>query len=224
MAYALNLITAPATEPLTLAEVKQHCDCERDDQDALFTRLLQAAREKVESDTDRSLINTSWQLWLDSWPNGVSGSVYLPRAPIFNVQTVSYINPDTDTTIIGSSNFIVSKQEPPRIYPNTGAGFTWPTYLRTAQAISIVFVAGYGSSASSVPAIAKQAILLLCGHWYENREASISGTIHGKIEHAYDSLIESLRYGNEFTEYAKPEERYASWPASPTGRVDRFDA
>lgn len=214
MPYALNLITGPASEPLTLAEVKQHCDCERDDQDALLSRLLTAAREKVEADTDRSLIDTSWQLWLDRWPNGVGQPFYLPRAPLRSVTTISYINPDTDTVVIGSGNFIASKQEPPRVYPNTGIGFTWPTNLRAAQAISVVFVAGYGTSATTVPAIAKQAILLLVGHWYENREASISGTIHGKIEHAYDSLIDSLRYGNEFIKYSEPEESYAGWPAA----------
>jgi uncharacterized phiE125 gp8 family phage protein len=54
--------------------------------------------------------------------------------------------------------------------------------------IQVTYVAGYGAAAS-VPQKYKQAMLLLIGHWYENRETVIVGTISGPIALAVDSLI-----------------------------------
>ncbi|MCW5861278.1 MAG: head-tail connector protein, partial [Caldilineales bacterium] len=45
--------------------------------------------------------------------------------------------------------------------------------LRELNAIHIRFEAGYGA-ASAVPTRYKQALKLLVGHWYENREAILA--------------------------------------------------
>ena len=51
----LKLITAPATEPVTLAEAKVHLRC-GDDEDALLGVLIQAAREQAEHQLGRALV------------------------------------------------------------------------------------------------------------------------------------------------------------------------
>ena len=54
------------------------------------------------------------------------------------------------------------------------SGQSWPgTTLKTAAGVTITFVAGYGATSASVPESIRQAILLLVGHWYENREATV---------------------------------------------------
>ena len=83
----------------------------------------------------------------------------------------------TDNTVYymdGSDYFVDTKSEPGRI--SLAYGEVWPsTTLRPANGVCIVFTAGYGSAASSVPQNIKAAILLLLGHLYENREAVIVG-------------------------------------------------
>jgi len=69
------------------------------------------------------------------------------------------------------------------------SGQSWPSAtLRPANAIVIRFVAGW-ASLGELPLRIKQAMLLLIGHWYENREATITGTISREIEFAVSSLL-----------------------------------
>ena len=65
--YAARLLTAPALEPVTLAEAKRHANVVASDDDTLITALIVAARELVEQDTSRALINQTWELELDDW-------------------------------------------------------------------------------------------------------------------------------------------------------------
>ncbi len=45
----------------------------------------------------------------------------------------------------------------------------WPTPVHDTGAVR--FVAGYGAAATSMPNAFVQGVLMLVGHWYENREA-----------------------------------------------------
>lgn len=50
-------------------------------------------------------------------------------------------------------------------------GQSWPATNHQANCVQVTFTAGYGSN---VPVILKQAILLLAGSWFENRENDIT--------------------------------------------------
>lgn len=52
--------------------------------------------------------------------------------------------------------------------------------------------AGY-ADAAAVPQGIKQAMLLLVGSWYENREATISGATIAEVPFAVDALIAPYR-------------------------------
>jgi len=79
---------------------------------------------------------------------------------------------DTDNVVAyldGSNYFFDTKSEPGRIY--LAYGKSWPgDTLRPASGVCVTYIAGYGA-ASDVPKKIKQAMLLLIGHLYENREA-----------------------------------------------------
>ena len=62
------------------------------------------------------------------------------------------------------------------------------------NAVNVTFVAGYGG-ASAVPSSFKQAIQLLAGHWYENREA-VSEVAFKEVPFAVTCLLESERWGS----------------------------
>ena len=73
------------------------------------------------------------------------------------------------------------------------ADYTLPTLGDDANPVLVTYVAGYGAAASAVPQRAKQAILLLVGHWYRQREAV--GRAEGEVALAYRRLIRSLCVG-----------------------------
>ena len=59
------LLTGPAVEPITLAEVRSHLRVQHDDDDDIFSALIAGARVHIETQTRRALINQSWRLTRD---------------------------------------------------------------------------------------------------------------------------------------------------------------
>jgi uncharacterized phiE125 gp8 family phage protein len=62
-----------------------------------------------------------------------------------------------------------------------------------ADAVTIEFTAGYGAAASAVPAEIKQAMYLMIGHWYENRESVNVGNIVNELPFAAQALLEPFQ-------------------------------
>ena len=192
-----NLVTAPSTEPLTTAEAKAHLRVTGSDDDTPIDDIVAAAREYIEGETNRALITQTWDLFLDDFPN--TNAIVLPWPPLGSVTTVKY-TPDADsgTTTFASSKYIVdTASEPGRIVLEKDE--TWPTdVLKSVNGVEVRFVAGYGA-ASAVPKRLKHLNYLLVGHWYNNREALVLGTITKEIELA----VQTLSWGSR-TFYGSP--------------------
>lgn len=184
---ALKLITPPDVEPVSLEEAKNHCRIDGNDEDVLITSLIVAAREYCESFQNRAYITQTWQLWLDSWPAG--SVIPIPRPPLQSVTGVKYYDTnDTEHTLAATDYFVDDKSEPGRLALSYSKA--WPAgVLRPTNGVCVEFTAGYGDDAEAVPQKVKQAMLLLIGHWYENREAIITGIISREIEFAVRSLL-----------------------------------
>ena len=106
---------------------------------------------------------------------------------------VKYYDTDDIATFMDAGDYLFdSKSEPGRLALNYGE--TWPsTTLRPANGVCVSFIAGYGA-ASTVPRAIKQAMLLIIGHLYENREAiAVSGAIPKELPLAVDALLMPYR-------------------------------
>lgn len=164
----LVLVTPPATEPVTLQETKQHLRVDITDDDELIAKYIVAAREYVEGITGRALITQTWDLFLDNCPKGQEINGFL--LPLQSVQNITYTGADGATHIWDSANYVVDTTRGRVIL---GYGKSWPSItLQPANGIKVRFTSGYGS-ASDVPMPIKHAILLLVGHFYEDREAVV---------------------------------------------------
>lgn len=144
-------------------------------EDSLLTALIQAAREYAEGYQNRALITQTWELVLDDWPN--EDYIDIPLPPLQSVTDIKYKDTAGDETTWDDANYIVDIDS----FLGRVAlayGCSWPsTALYPVAGIRIKFVAGYGL-ATSVPAVTKAAILLLIGHLYENREASMEKNLN----------------------------------------------
>ena len=71
---------------------------------------------------------------------------------------------------------------------------SWPDAdPRYAVPIEITYVAGLAADAAGLDVRAKQAVLLIAGHWYANREAVDAGGGVGKeVELSATSLLRQL--------------------------------
>lgn len=182
----LKRTVEPASEPVSLTEAKLHLRVEVSDDDALIAALITAAREYVEESARRALVTQTWRLSLSGWPGG--NSIELSRPPLQSVTSIIYKDSAGASTTWAAANYLVdTDSEPGRVVLAYGA--SWPSVtLYPSNPIQITYVAGYGA-ASAVPQRLRQAVLLLVGHWYENRESTISGTIARDIPLGLDSLI-----------------------------------
>lgn len=183
--FRVKLITAPASEPLTLVEAKLHLRVDVADDDTLIAALITAARQYCEGVLWRALMPQTWELYLDEWP---CEEIELPKPPLQSVTSVKYTNSIGATTTMDAGDYTVdTASEPGRVVLNYGE--LWPTVtLATANPIAIRYVCGY-ADAAHVPETVKAAMKLLIGHLYENREAVVAGLIVTSVPLAVESLL-----------------------------------
>lgn len=167
----LKLITAPTTEPITLAEAKAQLRVLHSDEDALIEALIVAARMSVEGVLRRALFSQTWEYSLAQFP--AKAELRLPLPPLQSVTSVTYYDTaGTTATFATTGNWYAdTASEPGRIVLNDG--ISWPSSsLRPGIGVVVRYIAGY-STVASIPQTWKQAIMLLIGHYYENREATL---------------------------------------------------
>ncbi len=169
---ALTIVTAPTAEPVTLTEAKDHLRVDTTDENSLIEDFIEVATDYCEDLQNRAYLTQTWDLTLDGWPVGDIISIPLP--PLQSVSSVTYYSTGGTANTLTAGTYIVdTSSEPGRL--SLAYNETWPTItLRPVNGVVVRFVAGYGT-ASTVSVRAKQAIKLLVGHMYENRENTAAG-------------------------------------------------
>jgi uncharacterized phiE125 gp8 family phage protein len=168
---ALVLTAAPAAEPVSLAEAKAHLRIDADDEDALLTSLIVAARMFLERTLGLALITQGWSYFLDFWPR--STCVTLPILPVQAAGAVRLHDAGGGAIELDADDYAVDVLSSPARVVIKGAAP--PVVARELNAFEIAFTAGYGDEASAVPAPIRQALSLLVAHWFERREPVVLG-------------------------------------------------
>jgi uncharacterized phiE125 gp8 family phage protein len=182
----------PATEPITLTEAKAQLRLDTSDEDTFVSSLIAAARELVESDTWRQLVTATWIQYRQKFPAGLR-PIELDHPPLQTVSSITYYDTAGDEQTLSSATYHVDGTRAPGAIHLVN-GNSWPaTEPGRPNAVAVTYVAGYGA-ASAVPDRAKHAIKLLLGHWFNNRESVLIGTISKEVELAYERLVASLKY------------------------------
>jgi uncharacterized phiE125 gp8 family phage protein len=168
--YAMRITTAPAIEPVTLTEAKLHLRVDHTADDSLITALIVAAREQSEAFTSRAFIEQTITLTFDEFPD----SFALPRPPLVSVTSIAYLDSTGASQTLSDTLYRVDTQsEPGRI--TVAYGQSWPVTYDVTGAVTVVYKAGYGTLAASVPASIKHAILMMVESFYENRGDIVVG-------------------------------------------------
>lgn len=158
-----RLITAPSLEPVTVAEAKEQALVEHDEHDAMFERLIAAARQEAEQRTGRSFITQTWQQRQPADGN----TVCLRRWPLLEVVTVS-----DDQGPLDLADYRAELGDFPAVIANRAL----------VGDVTVEFKAGYGEVASGVPAPIRHWILATVASMYEHRETAVVGTITASLQ------------------------------------------
>tara|TARA_Y100000114_G_scaffold11686_1_gene9370 strand:- start:9729 stop:10385 length:657 start_codon:yes stop_codon:yes gene_type:complete len=179
----LQITTAPTQEPLSLQEVKEYLRVEDSTDERILRPFIETARRLCEEHTGRSLMTQTHSFFVDAYDeladplfegfrtgpylNYYKDHIVLPTSPVVSVSSVSTFNDDdTETTMAASRYYVDNVREPARVVLRRGE--TFPTALRVANAIKIVYVAGY-TSAFSVPEPIRMGMLQHIAYLYEHR-------------------------------------------------------
>lgn len=207
---SLSLVTAPAAEPLTIERVRSHLrliateDPASHADDADLLALMTMARQRVEGMNGflrRALVEQVWNYILDAFPSG-GGSIRIPLPPLVSVDQINYVDGNGDTQTLADSVYDVDAAAAPgEVY--LAYNQSWPSVRNQKNAVTIKFTAGYQATSSPVVDIAEnvpkpilQAMLLMIGDFYNNREETVVGSITSQLPMGAEALLSPYRiYG-----------------------------
>jgi len=179
----IKVTTAPTAEPLSLQEVKEYLRVDDATDERVVQPLIIAARQFAEEHMNRALMQQTFTLMLDAvidqdQPlyegmrtapdlNYYKNYIVLPKSPVQSVTSVkTFDDSDNATTMAATKYYVDTQREPARIVLRTGE--TFPTALRVANAIEVIYVAGY-TSAFAIPEPMRLGMLQHIAYMYEHR-------------------------------------------------------
>ena len=179
----ISVTTQPTTEPVSLQEVKQYLRVEDNTDERVIRPFIQATRMAAEEHIGRALVSQTLTLFIDAYDdtndplwegtrtgpylNYYKNYIQLPKPPLVSVSSVStFDDSDNETTMAASRYYVDNVREPGRVVLRQGE--TFPTALRVANAIKVVYVAGY-TNAHSVPEPVRMGMLQHIAFLYEQR-------------------------------------------------------
>jgi uncharacterized phiE125 gp8 family phage protein len=164
--YHLSIVTAPTIEPISLDEGLVQCHANQGVEDDWFYDTITAVRQDAEVFERRAFIEQSLRISFDGLP---SFPIMIPRPPLIELTSFSLFDVNNDETSIDLSNLLIDTySQPGRVTLSHGYSLPGVT-LRELNSVVIVYKAGYGSTASSVPKDIRQAMLLHLGYLYNCR-------------------------------------------------------
>ncbi len=183
----LARITPPASEPLSLSEIKAHLRIDHDHEDQLLNDTLAAARDYCEFATGQKLITQAWRQYeVAMAPDRcISLRVY----PVQSVAAVTVFDEDGNPAVLAPQSYRLLKDE-------QRASLEFDASVPDASArngLEIDVVVGMGDLALDVPESLRRAILLLVAHWYEFRGAISADQQPVSIPPGFDRLIAPFR-------------------------------
>ena len=172
-------------EPLSLADLKQHLVLDPDDtsEDARLSSMITAARRACELRINRKVLAAQAAVTLDAFPRQQAGNFWpfclmpeetplpdhaqieLTGGSVASYQ-IAYFDPSGAQIIMPDADTYADLSRLPAIVRHARA---WPQTARRPDAVTITYqLTDLGAEDMEM---VRQAMRLMIGHWYANREA-----------------------------------------------------
>ena len=165
---AFDIVTAAASEPITLTEAKNFLRVDHSDDDTLISALITASRQMCEEYTRRILVTTTIDEYFDKFPmnrwENLSNLIYLSRGPVASITSVKYVDEIGSEVTITSDQYIIDTiSEPARIQSTAG----WFAAAGVVNQVIVRYIVG--TDVSSIPKPLIQGMMLVISDLYDQR-------------------------------------------------------
>jgi len=184
---AIKVITPPAAA-LTLEQLRRHCKIDpptsANDADTDLSAALAAAQATAQHYTGISIGQQTLELALDEFP---AAGILLLQGPVIGITSVSYVDATGATqTLSGSAYSLDDYSTPQWLLPAVDT--EWPATYQAANAVKVRYVAG----AATLDGAVAQALRLLTGLYFDNRNAADKGALT-EIPFGVQALLDTVR-------------------------------
>ena len=187
-----SLVSAPAAEPVTLAEAALQVRQDSADDNAILTLLIGATREAFEAEHNIYFVTQTVDAHYPGFPG--LDFIRIPRGPMQSITSIKYTTSDDTEYTLAAANYDVDARRGRIVLKD---GKQWPVAtLRPMDAVVVRCVMGFGGAAA-VPQRAKHALLMTLDHLYNHRSDVIVGNtaVEAKrMARASEYLMAGLRY------------------------------
>lgn len=171
-----------ADEPVSLTEAKDQLGVLDTSRDSLILNYIAAARRFCENYSGHVFVLRTFTEAFERWGNYIE----IGKRPIVSVDSITYTDAtgaDADFTAFTTS----VGRTPLRIYATT------PPTLGSNGNIRVAYTAGYADG--ETPEEARQAILMLVAHWFNQRESVtvMNGVTPNEVPLATTALLDSFK-------------------------------
>ena len=128
-------------------------------------------------------------MFLDQLPE--NKLIELGIGPVREILQATYYDEDGQPKVISSNDYVVDVSSvPARLKFNLNVE---REPVRAINGYEIDFVAGFGPTTLNIPHDLRHAILMLVGHWYQNRSAVISDMNGATTPKGVNELLQPYR-------------------------------
>ena len=179
-----ELITPPASEPLTLPDVKAHLRVWFDDDDDYIRSLIKAAIAHLDGYSgtlNRCLVSQTWKTSHRHFSRKME-TLFTDTTAV----EVRYFDENGDPQTVDDTNYIVYPD-----YIKFKNAFVVPA-LDTDRddAVQLISTHGY----ATIPESLLLAMKMLIAHWYRNREPVTFNAVANKVPHTINALFVPHRW------------------------------
>lgn len=178
--------------PVNADDARAQLRLDDEDDDLLIDAMIRAATEHLDGWTGilgRALMPQTWRQDYACFEDRLS----LPLFPLISVTSVKYYDANAVQQTFSPASYEVLT-DALGSYVARLRNASWPSSIDTNRQVpvSVTYQAGY-ADAANVPMPIKQAILLMVGNFYENREAVNVGNMVTEIPLGAQHLIAPYR-------------------------------
>ena len=185
------VITPPAAPCVSLALAKAHLRVDGDDEDTLIGQHIAAAQGAIDGPAgwlNRAIGRQTLELRCDGFRSAVR-EISLPCTPLVEVASIAYLDAGLQDQVLAPGLWRATTYG---LQPAWGQA--WPCGAVAPEALRIRYTAGYADG--QAPAPIRQALLLMIGDLFANREAVVieAGKTSAVLNPAADALLAPFRW------------------------------
>ena len=153
-------ISGPRNVPVDLEDLRRHCKVTDPDENSILEAMLDAACLTVEARIWRAVAESDWVCTLSKFPDG---ALMVPFGPVLSVTSLTYVDADDQEQPLTEETWRLAGN---LIEPLTD----WPLTASRSEAVILQWTAA--PDGDGCPADLAQAVKMLAGWWYQQREAA----------------------------------------------------